>query len=35
MTHNTKQEQEEISKFLNHLKVEHKPKKWEFVAYYG
>ena len=35
LTDKIKQEQEEISNLLNHLKVEHKPMKWNFVAYYG
>jgi len=35
ITDKIKQEQEEISKLLKHLNVEHEPMEWNFVAYYG
>jgi len=35
LTPEIRQEQEEITKLLDFLKVEYEPMKWEFVAYYG
>lgn len=35
ITPKIKEEQEEITKLLDYLKVEYKPMRWEFVAYYG